>query len=100
MTAQTAFIIFALVVLIAVALAAGRGSRSKQDRDINETVITALCREFPLGGTFIDVKTFDGRVILGGTVREAGQARKAEELAAGVSGVRSVDNRITVRSGG
>lgn len=100
MSVQTAFIIFGLVVLIAVALAAGRSRRSRQDRDINARIVSALNREFPLSGTFIDVKTFDGHVILGGTVREADQARGAEAIAVGVAGVHSVDNRITVRSSG
>lgn len=100
MTAGTAFIIFGLVVLIGVALAAGKGRRSKEDIEINSKIVFALSREFPLGGAFIDVKTFGGRVILGGTVHDAEQARRALEIAADVAGVRFVENRITVRSGG
>ncbi len=59
----------------------------------------ALQAEFPLGNAQVDVKTFDGVVILGGIVREREHAVKAVSLASAVVGVKSVESRITVRSG-
>lgn len=100
MNAQTAFIIFALVVLIAVALVGGRRVRSGRDREMTAQIVAALAREFPLGAAHIDVKMFSGTVILGGVVREFEHSRRAEEIARSVAGVSGVDNRITVRSGG
>ena len=100
MSAQSAFLIFALVVLIAVALAAGRRVRSGRDRDMSAQIVSALNREFSLAAAHIDVKVFSGTVILGGVVREFDHSRRAEAIARSVAGVSGVDNRITVRSGG
>ncbi len=72
-----------------------------EDAAISAEVVQALAKEFTPGGNLqIDVKTFDGVVILGGFVRGHDQLLKAVETAKAVKGVKSVDNRISVRSGG
>jgi len=99
MSAQMAFGLFLLVVLVAVLLSFALPKRTGPDVEINATVIHLLAKEFPMGNTHIDVKTFDGVVILGGFVREFEQAKRAVEIARGVTGVKSIDNRMSVRSG-
>lgn len=100
MNALTAFALFLLVVGLAFALTRLQPPRAEKDIQITEAVNAALRAEFPLGNAQIDVKTFDGVVILGGIVREREQAVKAISLASAVVGVKSVESRITVRSGG
>ena len=57
----------------------------------------ALTRENPFEYTWIDVKTFDGVVVLGGYVDEYYKMQQIVEIARRIQGVRSVDNRIGVR---
>lgn len=103
MSAQTAFLLFLAMVALAVLLARLRPPRRGADAEItaavNAALATALAREYPLANLQVDVKTFDGVVILGGFVREFAQARRAVEIAGGVPGVKSVDNRMSIRSG-
>lgn len=98
MNALTAFGLFLLIVVLAFAVTRLRPARSAKDVEISAAVNAALLAEFPLGNAQVDVKTFDGVVILGGYVREREQAAKAVGLASAVSGVKSVDSRITVRT--
>jgi hyperosmotically inducible protein len=98
MSAQMAFAMFLLIVLLAVLLCFTRPKRKGPDVEINATVIRLLAREFVACNVHIDVKTFDGVVILGGQVREFDQAKRAVEIARRVNGVKSVDNRMSVRS--
>lgn len=99
MNALTAFALFLLIVVLAFAVTRLRPARSQKDVAITTAVNAALRAEFPLGNAQVDVKTFDGVVILGGFVREREQAAKAVSLASAVAGVKSVDNRISVRAG-
>jgi osmotically-inducible protein OsmY len=99
MSAQTAFAVFLLVVLLAVLLSSMRPKRQGPDVEITTMVNERLTQEFSTSNVRIDVKTFDGVVILGGYVREFEQAKRAVEITRGVSGVKSVDNRMSVRSG-
>lgn len=98
MSAQMAFAVFLLVVLLAVLLSFTRPQRQGPDIEITAIVNERLTQEFSTSNVQIDVKTFDGVVILGGFVREFEQAKKAVEIARGVTGVKSVDNRMSVRS--
>lgn len=99
MSAQTAFLLFLLVVLLAFLVAfKGPGKRS-EDQIITATVVEAFAKEFAFSTVSIDVKTFDGVVVLGGFVREFDQAKRAVEIAGGIKGVKSIDNRMSVRSG-
>ncbi|MBI5518772.1 MAG: BON domain-containing protein [Desulfovibrio sp.] len=101
MNAQTAFLIFLAVVLAAVVLSRLRPERNPADTAITMEISNRLAKEFaPAGGVQVDVKTFDGVVILGGHVREHGQRLKAVEISRAVPGVKDVDDRIMVRSGG
>lgn len=99
MSAQMAFAVFLLVVLLAVLLSFTRPKRQGPDVEITASVNERLTQEFSTSNVRIDVKTFDGVVILGGYVREFEQAKRAVEIASRVSGVKSVDNRMSVRAG-
>jgi len=99
MSAQMAFGLFLLVILLAVLLSFTLPKRRGPDVEINAAVVRLLTQEFSTSNAHIDVKTFDGVVILGGVVREFDQAKRAVEIARGVRGVKSVDNRMSVRSG-
>jgi len=99
MSAQTAFLLFLALVAAAFLAARLRPARRGGDAEISAAVNAALAREFPFGTIQIDVKTFDGVVILGGFTREFEQTRRAVEIARAVPGVKSVDNRMSIRSG-
>ncbi|MDP2846743.1 MAG: BON domain-containing protein [Humidesulfovibrio sp.] len=100
MSAQTALLLFIAVIVVAFALTRLRPSQQSGDAAISALVVQALAKEFPFSNVHVDVKTFDGIVILGGFVREHEQMTKAIETARAIEGVKSVDNRISVRSGG
>lgn len=99
MSAQMAFALFLVVVLLAIAFVFIHPKKKGPDSVITATVNELLAKEFPLGNTHIEVKTFDGVVILGGSVREPEELKRAVEVASEVSGVKSVDNRMSVRAG-
>ena len=99
MNAQTAFILFIALVALAVLVARTRPKANSGDIAITSAVNEAIAKEFPFASMQIDVKTFDGAVILGGVAREFSQAKRAEEIARGTAGVKSVESRITIRSG-
>jgi len=100
MSAQTGFLIFIIIILCVVLVARLRPAAQGGDAAITAAIETALAKEFAFSNTNIDVKTFDGVVILGGFTREFEQAKRAVEIARAAPGVKSVDNRISVRSGG
>jgi len=99
MIAQMAFCLFLLVVLLAVFFSFIHPKKQGPDAVITATVNDLLAKEFPLATVQITVKTFDGVVILGGYVREPDELKRTVEVARGVSGVKSVDNRMSVRAG-
>lgn len=99
MSAQTAFILFLVIVVSFVVILRNRSPERSGDLAITASINAALAKEFPFGTTQIDVKTFDGKVILGGIVREFSNAKQAEEIARAIPGVKAVESRITVRSG-
>lgn len=98
MSAQTAFLLFLGIIALAVLVTRLRPAARGSDLALTAAVNAALAREFPLSTFQIDVKTFDGVVILGGFTHEYGQAKRAVEIAQGIQGVRSVESRLSVRS--
>lgn len=68
------------------------------DAAINGRVAAALMSDPGLEGARIVVDTEDGVVRLEGTVAQRGETGRALELAAGVEGVRRVDNYLAVES--
>lgn len=67
------------------------------DATITSSVKLALAKDASLSALKIDVDTQDGRVALNGTAPDAAAKTRATKLAEAVSGVASVDNRLTVR---
>jgi len=99
MSAQTAFLLFLSVVVMVVLVTRIRPASKGGDPQITAAVSTAISREFPFSNVQVDVKTFDGVVILGGYTRELEQAKRVVEIAYTIDGVKSVDNRMMIRSG-
>ncbi|MDR3641198.1 MAG: BON domain-containing protein [Humidesulfovibrio sp.] len=99
MSAQTAFLVFIALVLLVFLVARTRPAAQAGDRAITAAIDAALAKEFTFANQQIEVKTFDGVVILGGFTREFEQAKRAVEIARGTPGVKSVDNRIAIRTG-
>ncbi len=69
------------------------------DATITAKVKTALIGEPDLEALKIDVDTADGVVTLSGTVDSRTKVSRAVQVAQAVQGVRSVDNRLTVKQG-
>ncbi len=67
------------------------------DATITAKVKTALIGEPDLEALTIDVDTADGIVTLSGTVDSRTKVNRAVQVAQAVQGVRSVDNRLTVK---
>jgi len=86
------FVVFMSAAFCTSVLAAQTGT----DLAISAAVTEALTRENPLEYTRIDVKTFDGVVILGGFVNEYYKMQQVIEIARRIQGVKSVDNRIDI----
>lgn len=66
------------------------------DAAITARVIGALHAEKDVRSRNIDVETFQGKVVLKGTVPDRAQAQLASQIAQSVAGVKSVENRLTV----
>ena len=69
------------------------------DAAINTKIKAALIADQAVQGLRIHADVLDGKVTLTGTAETREQIQKAEVIASQVSGVRSVDNRIALRSG-
>jgi len=67
------------------------------DSTITTKVKSALLLEKGIPSTAISVETYEGHVQLSGFVDGAGVKEKAGKLAAGVSGVKAVENRLSVK---
>jgi osmotically-inducible protein OsmY len=67
------------------------------DANTTAAVKTQLARDKVSTLTRIDVDTNDGVVALNGTVESAEQRARAEQVARGVSGVRSVINNLQIQ---
>ncbi|MDQ7833995.1 MAG: BON domain-containing protein [Humidesulfovibrio sp.] len=92
--AKTALLMVALMLM--AFCASLFAAQSGRDLEITAAVTQALIRENPLENTRIDVKTFEGVVILGGFVDEYSKMQRIIEVAKGIDGVKSVDNRIWI----
>jgi hyperosmotically inducible protein len=66
------------------------------DAAVTAKVKAALLAESGVDGTKINVDTFNGRVTLKGEVPSQAQIDKAAQVARGISGVKEVDNRLTM----
>lgn len=99
MSAQTAFILFVSLIALAILVARLRPAARGADLALTAAVNEAFAKEFVHSNIQIDVKTFDGVVILGGFTHEFDQSKRAVEIARGIPGVKSVDNRMSIRSG-
>jgi hypothetical protein len=77
---------------------AGRGPRGyrRSDERIRDEVCDRLTDDALVDATDIAVRVRHGLVTLEGTVRDRAQKHRAEDLAAGVTGVADVENRIRV----
>lgn len=78
--------------------AAAAGDRI-DDATITAKVKTALVAEPGLKALQINVDTADGVVTLSGAVDSPGNLDRATQVAQAVQGVKSVDNRLTVKQG-
>jgi osmotically-inducible protein OsmY len=92
--------------LAAALLAACAGSPSREstgealdDSVITTKVKTALIADKRVSGSDVSVETFKGRVLLSGYVRSPEERHTAERIARQVSGVKEVNNKISVRGG-
>jgi len=90
-------------ILAAVLLAACGGSPTREstgevidDSVITTKVKTALIADTRVRGRDVSVETFKGRVLLSGIVRTPEERRAAQDIARSVSGVKEVNNKITV----
>lgn len=69
------------------------------DATLTASVKTALMADDTVRGLDINVETEKGNVSLNGQVASQAQIDQAVKVARGVSGVRDVDNKLTVREG-
>lgn len=85
--------------------AAGSNAMDKVGNAVEDAAITAsvnaeLAKDPKLSALKINVDTAQGRVALKGTAPDATSRDRATQLAAGVKGVMSVDNQLTVDTRG
>jgi BON domain-containing protein len=71
--------------------------RAQRDAALTARVKAALTAERAIASTAISVETYEGEVQLSGFVPAPDMASRAGRLVAGVSGVRTVHNNITVK---
>ncbi|RKT13764.1 BON domain-containing protein [Paraburkholderia sp. RAU2J] len=79
-------------------------SQHKADRAANRSlgrkVRNALSKAMGVSASHITVRSAGGAITLQGTVPEATDSQKAEEIAKGVAGVESVKNALSIRPAG
>ncbi|MFM0037671.1 BON domain-containing protein [Paraburkholderia strydomiana] len=79
-------------------------SQHKADRAANRSlgrkVRNALSKAMGVTASHITVRSAGGAITLQGTVPEAADSQKAEEIATGVAGVTSVKNALSIRPEG
>lgn len=69
-----------------------------RDATITTEINAALARDKSLSAMKIDVDTSDGRVVLRGTAPDAAARERATRIAAGIKGVNSVENHMTIEA--
>lgn len=105
MKQQLSNYLFALFMAFMLATAVGCASTQKQEGTgeyIDDSVLTtkvkaAIFNEPTLKSAEINVETFKGVVQLSGFVSSQAAANKADEIARGISGVKSVKNDMRVK---
>jgi hyperosmotically inducible periplasmic protein len=70
-----------------------------KDASITASVNAELAKDKDLSALKINVDTVGGKVALRGTAPDSVARERASKLAAGVNGVKSVDNQLTVSKG-
>jgi len=95
---------WALSFAILIGLGGCAGSQTREstgefvdDSAITTKVKTAFVNDKEVSALNIKVETFKGTVQLSGFANSPGEAKKAEQIALGVKGVRSVRNDIHVK---
>ena len=88
-----------LLMVSTAALADKSAGESVDDSTTQAAVKTKLMGDNFFGGMGINIETHKGIVQLGGWIDDAEAGAKAAELAAGVDGVKSVDNQLHVKQG-
>jgi hyperosmotically inducible protein len=89
----------ALLLTSAAAVADRTAGESVDDSTTQAAVKAKLVGDDFMGGMGINIETHKGVVQLGGWIDDAEAGAKAAELAAGVDGVKSVDNQLHVKQG-
>ena len=91
--------LFAVLVLALSPAYAQQAGAGVSDRELTQEVYTAFSRDFHVSyNNELQVRTFGGVVILTGEVEEFSDLKRIVEIASSVPGVKSVDNRITIKS--
>ncbi|NUZ07832.1 BON domain-containing protein [Piscinibacter koreensis] len=80
--------------------AADRAGEVLGDAALTAKVKTALLADPDVKGLAIDVDSKDGVVTLNGSLEQRALTQRAESIAKGVDGVKSVNNRLTFKSPG
>jgi osmotically-inducible protein OsmY len=78
--------------------ASAQAGAALDDGRITAAVKAGILAEPGLKVMMIDVDTRDGKVTLTGSADSSANVQKAEQIASGVQGVKSVDNRLAVSS--
>jgi len=90
-----------LVLLAASGCAVTRGQESVgayvEDTGITTLVKSRFFEDKDVAGTSISVETLNGTVMLSGFAKNSLERTKAETIARGVKGVKSVKNEIAIR---
>jgi hyperosmotically inducible protein len=90
-----------LVLLAASGCAVTRGQESVgayvDDTGITTLVKSRFFEDKDVAGTSISVETLNGTVMLSGFAKNSLERTKAETIARGVKGVKSVKNEIAIR---
>jgi osmotically-inducible protein OsmY len=89
-------ILLPLVLFFTLVTAGLPASKPVSDDFLIDTIRQKLAADQIVKGGAIEVIVKDGAVTLKGTVEEDKQKNKAAKIAKGVSGVKSVDNQITI----
>lgn len=86
----------ALGAVISLGCATGAHAAATNDAWITTKAKIALLTTSDLGASGVDVDTIDGKVTLHGSVATAAEKSRAESVAKGITGVRSVNNLLQV----
>jgi osmotically-inducible protein OsmY len=88
--------LYSLALLIALLTPAYPAGKPVSDDFLIDTIRQKLAADPVVKGGAIDVEVKDGAAVLKGKVEEEKQKSKAEKIAKGVKGVKSVVNQIEV----